>query len=419
MKTTWLLVPLLVVTGGSARADKQRNGVNMNGVNMNGVNMNGVNMNGVNMNGVMLDGVALDDVTVDGLWLDGSLLEASLVDVQSSCAHSQRLQGTALPASCSKCAAIVDAQAPACGYNYWDATCVQRAQQLCVMNATQMVGATFTANTSGGGTRQLRLDGVRQAPGQPDLWLYAFSYWKPTPIVVVRPTRPTLRAQTISLPPVVLQNHWTPICGSAPDNDGLVNMAVAVGGQWMDCGAHGRGPGCGGKISNEGFTLACTDEGAIAKCVERQGYKPWKVHYTCNKSGACNGQSLEPYLEACVRMVRDDYCGDGFSYTVDHTQIDVYDNLGLQLDTETDGEWPVEAAWTPDGAACFTNIERIRDLGERTDPVTGRLLKDEFTDCWGQKHPRPPGDIDGTVMFPGCGRPGSFKYMTNKVQSPP
>ena len=65
------------------------------------------------------------------------------------------------------------------------------------------------------------------------------------------------------------------------------------------------------------FALICTG-GAIGKCV-RWGYKPWR-------SGP-DGVALWDYHQACVRMVRADYGGDGVGHTRDNTPVDVFDRL--------------------------------------------------------------------------------------------
>jgi hypothetical protein len=151
---------------------------------------------------------------------------------------------------------------------------------------------------------------------------------------------------------------WKPLCPST-DRDGLTNRAIPVAGHWNDC----QGAGCGGKSSPDGFTLGCTDVGAVAKCVQRFGYKPW-AWVAESAGGTSHMQSLAPYHEACVRMVRADYCGDGVSHTepTGITYIDDWDNLGVQTQTPafTDGGagFRFEAAWTPRGAYCV-NLSRV------------------------------------------------------------
>ena len=91
------------------------------------------------------------------------------------------------------------------------------------------------------------------------------------------------------------------------------------------------------------ITITCAS-GAVGKCA-RFGYRPWAKD--------SNGESLLPLHAACVHMVRADYCGDGVAHTKDGTQIDIFDDRGIQ--TSTSGDDPAfafEAGWTPRGAAC-------------------------------------------------------------------
>ncbi|MGH9885223.1 MAG: ADYC domain-containing protein [bacterium] len=82
------------------------------------------------------------------------------------------------------------------------------------------------------------------------------------------------------------------------------------------------------------FTVSCRGA-TFAKC-EELGYK--------------GDSMIDTYHQACVRALRADYCGDGVSHTVDGTQINIYDRLGIQPDTQA---WAVEANWTTEGAICI------------------------------------------------------------------
>jgi hypothetical protein len=128
--------------------------------------------------------------------------------------------------------------------------------------------------------------------------------------------------------------------------------ALAVPGVWDKSGAHSEE---GGK-----FTFAC-ENGAIAKCVN-WGYKPWA------KKGR---SSLADLHQACTRMARADYCGDGRSHTREDNLIDMYDGLSvLTRTTESSAAWDVkrasfEAAWSAEGATC---LSRTRD-GQAVETV--------------------------------------------------
>lgn len=138
--------------------------------------------------------------------------------------------------------------------------------------------------------------------------------------------------------------------------------ALAVSGVWDASGARQEVPGR--------FTLAC-ENGAIAKCVN-WGYKPWELK---------DGRPLTDLHQACTRMARADYCGDGRSHTHQGTAIDMYDSLGLLArSTEATAGWDpakasFEAAWTPEGALC---LSRTRD---------GRKLESILAECPGRFEP--------------------------------
>lgn len=90
--------------------------------------------------------------------------------------------------------------------------------------------------------------------------------------------------------------------------------------------------------------LACS-AGAIGKCA-RWGYWP-------------QDPATRELHEACTRMVRADYGGDGATATRDGTAIKLCDRLGI-LPCD-DGHGPLEAAWSRDGAVCVAR-PRLSDL---------------------------------------------------------
>ncbi|HZH13027.1 MAG TPA: ADYC domain-containing protein [Archangium sp.] len=125
--------------------------------------------------------------------------------------------------------------------------------------------------------------------------------------------------------------------------------ALAVDGVWDESGAHHPAPGR--------FTFAC-ENGAITKCIG-WGYKPWVSR---------DGQSLASFHQACTRMARADYCGNGRSHTHEDTALDIYDRLGvLARTTESSAGWELsrasfEAAWASDGATCLARTRDGRPL---------------------------------------------------------
>lgn len=147
------------------------------------------------------------------------------------------------------------------------------------------------------------------------------------------------------------------LCGPDPDGE---HWAFPVQGRWDEQG---------NRQGTSGFTLVCGD-GAIGKCV-RWGYKPWKRRV--------DGTHLGDYHQACVRMVRADYCG-GHGTTRDGMLIDVYDRLGIQ---QPSADAPArglrfEAAWSPRGADCVAHTrvpehETLRQLAADCPRLSRRL----------------------------------------------
>jgi hypothetical protein len=144
---------------------------------------------------------------------------------------------------------------------------------------------------------------------------------------------------------------WLDPC---PDNDG--KGLILLNGAWE--------PGTGDWIDSERITLACRDD-VLAKCVE-WGYEPWY------------STELAELHQACTRMARADYCGDGTPMTLEATGIDVFDVHGIQKSATA---WPVEAEWGPDGATCVSGeVLRANLLGIGGPDCLAELVTD---DCGG------------------------------------
>lgn len=132
---------------------------------------------------------------------------------------------------------------------------------------------------------------------------------------------------------------WRNIC--EPDIEGR-RMGFPLAGTWTQDGRHLR--------SETAFSITCTG-GAQAKCA-RFGYRPWE--------SAPDGTPLWDHHQACTRMIRADYCGDGVGHTRNGTPIVVYDRKGIQQD-EAAADMSFEAAWGPAGALCVSHT-RIPDV---------------------------------------------------------
>jgi hypothetical protein len=193
----------------------------------------------------------------------------------------------------------------------------------------EMIGAVFTGTLGDGSTVKLELQGASLEGGS-DIWRYAFSYRDGG-------------------------EEWQPVCPGRA-------TAVPVLGRWD----YRRGvSGGGAKIADrDAFTLGCRGA-AVDKCITA-GYRPWAHR---------NGVSLEPFHQACVRMMRADFCGDGRSWTTNGRPINLYDGIGVQEDTEG---WMVEAEWDADGARCVSPVNRshLREVcGRAPDPACGNRAR--------------------------------------------
>ena len=138
---------------------------------------------------------------------------------------------------------------------------------------------------------------------------------------------------------------WQPLCSDAQGDPVDV---LLIDGVWS---------GATGARVHEGVadrvTFACRDA-ALAKCVEF-GYVPWE---------ALGGMTLDELHQACTRMVRADYCGDGHAHTDNGTPIHILDQEGIQT-ADPNVSYVVEAEWGPNGATCL-NAANTRIAG--TDP---------------------------------------------------
>ncbi len=133
-------------------------------------------------------------------------------------------------------------------------------------------------------------------------------------------------------------SEWSELCGQW--DDGRAKRAMALPGLWVDA------PKPGAEIwenSETEFTFAC-EGSSVAKCVEL-GYKPW------SGEDKLQGRAMPHYHDACVRMMRADYCGDGQSWTAEGQTIGLWDRRGIQPESFPD--WTFEAAWSPLGAVCL------------------------------------------------------------------
>jgi ADYC domain len=239
-----------------------------------------------------------------------------------------------------------------------------------VLRSPDLIGANLLID-QGNRVLRVRLDGIEPDPddkraevSEADrLWLHSLSVEAP-------------------------DGSWEPVCQAGPDGR---RQAIPVRGRFS--AADGRfADGEAGA-----FELACTG-GAMGKCI-RFGYHPWQKWawpvYTLSGE-AVNEKALQRQTEAsppsyltlynaCLRMVRADYGGDGSGTTRNGMRIDLYDARGIQVPA-IDPRMAFEAGWTDAGAVCVNHprvVENVTlaDITERWPRLagkTGAICTEEF-----------------------------------------
>lgn len=247
-------------------------------------------------NGVSLNGVSLNGVSLNGVSLNGVSLNG--VSLNGVSLNGVSLNGVSLNGS--------------------QLTGVNSNGQ--TISGTSWVGAQMTGTLSDGSSLTLRIDSAAAlASPNTDVWAYGVKY-------------------------ALADGSWSPLCGTS---GGAPVLAIPLAGTWnCQSGVSGGGSWTG---SSSGFTFGCRGT-ALGKCVEL-GYKPWKT---------VSGVLLRDHHQACTRMIRADYCGDGTPWTQNGTQINVYDALKIQTDAKT---WPLDAKWNTAGALCINNA-RVFKYGQ-------------------------------------------------------
>lgn len=192
-----------------------------------------------------------------------------------------------------------------------------------------LLGAELSVDDGQGGQALLRIEAAYTDASDPEIALYTLSQRDAA-------------------------GRWAPLCEPGPDGRG---SAFPVSGIWTVQGEHRPGDGR--------FGLACSHS-AIGKCV-RMGYKYWQAR--------SDQAPLWALHQACTRMLRADYCGDGTSHTRDGTLVNVADAWGIQRAEPEPARF--EASWDAEGAVC---VERSRLGGpEAADRIAahcpGRFLR--------------------------------------------
>jgi len=149
------------------------------------------------------------------------------------------------------------------------------------------------------------------------------------------------------------------------------------------------------------FTVACRGA-AIAKCAE-WGYRDLD-NWTETSGGSSHDISLSYFHEACVRMVRADYCGDGHSHTVTGTLIDVYDTADLQTESTS---LALEAEWSPSGATCVKHVRWV----SAADGNVESYVKSHCDSVWAGS--------DRSTANAACGSSSSHYFTANGYADDP
>jgi hypothetical protein len=246
----------------------------------NGFTPNGFTPNGFTPNGYSQNGFSLNGQMVSGVSLDS--LSLSDAKVSGLALHGSRFSGS---------------------------TAAGKA-----LYGLDFIGALATVKVQSSDSTQspsytLRFDNIYVDPRTPsgDIFLYDVSYQRSGDAT------------------------WTSLC---VDRSGGAVSAIPILNYWN--------LQTGERIDDPSFiTFACIS-GAIGKCV-RLGYRPWAQVNSC-ATGRCSAVSLKDHHQACTRLIRADYCGNGTSYTLEGTIIELYDELSPNIQKQTMG-WNIEAKW--------------------------------------------------------------------------
>jgi hypothetical protein len=253
------------------------------------VGPNGVTLNGLKINGLKINGLKINGLKINGLKINGTTLSGVALGSFAI------VNGTALSGTTELGTAVG-----------WQ----------------DFIGASMVAVTESGAEVNMRIDAITPRE-DPELLDYVISY-KPT------------------------KGPWAPACGTTEDGQPI--PAIPLTGAWN----YQEGvPGGGSYIANPSppmFTFAC-NMSVLEKCASA-GYKPWGFAVE-TKGNQSKVRSLRPLHQACTRMMRADYCGDGMPHTVENTRIDIWDALGIEVETQG---WDLEAEWTVNGASCVGHV---------------------------------------------------------------
>jgi hypothetical protein len=204
------------------------------------------------------------------------------------------------------------------------------------VSGSDLEGAEIQGTYSNGTPVTLTIESVKESLTDPGLWLYTVA-------------------------------HGTGESKRYPcdtDSEGRPIQSIALAGRWD----YTSGTATGGDhvADTAAVTFSCLGS-TLAKCAVDLGYKPWlTVDETDGQTTA--SRSLREFHQACTRMLRADYCGDGVGHTFSHVPVNVWDNFGIQDPDVVPPSWLEDAEWSADGAACIANF-RYDPNGDTTDYI--------------------------------------------------
>ena len=226
-----------------------------------------------------------------------------------------------------------------------------------IIDADQLAGVTVYAALESGAPAKFRID-VGDTTAVPGVDLYVLSVFD--------------------------GNTWSPACGTDPTGTyappGVPIPAIAVSETWDFKNGNSQ-------FEPMRFTFSCINA-AVGSCLI-WGYKRWGRQVEClnpDDASTCNYRELLYVHQACMRMIRADYCGIGTSLTRGGASLDVYDAFGLRPRTGI-ADFSLEAEWQGDGAHCI-HLTRFKKADPQQSPMdatdldfitgncAGRLAKD-------------------------------------------
>lgn len=310
---------------GFSMQGMSQQGMNLQGLSGQGLSVQGLTAQGLSPQGFSAQGLSPQGFSAQGISAQG--LQAQGISAQGLSVQGSALSGIALRGveadMAARWASGAEATLPA--------TSVVRLElERGVLSGRTMAGETLREGalvglllpfaTREGQTSWISLTAVAAHPDAPELQLY------------------TLKIGEESL------------CEAGAGG-------LFVPGAWDESGARFDSLTAGDRKIDTTFSCLA---GVLAKC-EVWGYAPWTV-----------GPELH---QACTRMARADYCGDGVPHTQNGTLIDMFDTRKIQTPV-VDARFSFEAAWGQDGAVC---VREPRYLDE--DSSGQRILPS----CWADK----------------------------------